>query len=217
MHGFASSLHESQFHAEATVSIHAPSHQPDSDQKRMTQGVPPHGAWQVARRKIWWRREREKVACHRPANLTQGQKIFKSKIAGRCYNCLAFDHRVAQCHDPTRCWKCRGFDHISSRCRSKNLPPSKLQSLSTTPATTLLPSVADTHPASLHPPPQKVIMERWRSFGNGALPMSHSTFDLLVEDRLEYQGSAINFLGNPRFRPRVAFKMLPTFVNMEDR
>jgi hypothetical protein len=41
---------------------------------------------------------------------------FKDRMVNRCYNCLALDHRCAQCRDPTRCWKCKRSGHISSHC-----------------------------------------------------------------------------------------------------
>lgn len=39
-------------------------------------------------------------------------------MKGRCFNCLARDHKVASCQFPTRCWVCRESWHISYKCPS---------------------------------------------------------------------------------------------------
>jgi hypothetical protein len=63
-------------------------------------------------------------------------------------------------------------------------------------------------------------MDRHHSFGNapaGSLSRRGRTpqpRDVELERRME---SAINFPGNPRFWPRVAFRMVPTTRDMEDR
>jgi hypothetical protein len=38
---------------------------------------------------------------------------------GLCFNCLAQDHKVAQCWNPTRCWLCYRLGHISSGCPTR--------------------------------------------------------------------------------------------------
>jgi hypothetical protein len=64
-------------------------------------------------------------------------------------------------------------------------------------------------------------MERRRSFGAtpGKLG-SRRGRDLEDSQRLRFaagSSSAINFLGNPRFKPRAAFKTMQTSEEMEDR
>jgi hypothetical protein len=49
------------------------------------------------------------------------------KIHGRCYRCLALEHRVVQCREPVRCWKCKKFSHIALHC-SRGRVSSKLGS-----------------------------------------------------------------------------------------
>jgi hypothetical protein len=44
--------------------------------------------------------------------------MFKQRMAGRYYNSMTLDHRVAQCRDLMKCWKCNTFGHISSSCGS---------------------------------------------------------------------------------------------------
>jgi hypothetical protein len=45
--------------------------------------------------------------------------IYLSKVQGKCFNCRASDHRVAQCHNPTKCWVSQRFGHISYGCPSR--------------------------------------------------------------------------------------------------
>jgi hypothetical protein len=60
-------------------------------------------------------------------------------------------------------------------------------------------------------------MERRRSLGHDTLSKSCSVMNLSEEAMLNFQDSAINFPGNPWFWPRVAFKMAPTSLDMDDR
>lgn len=95
---------------------------------------PRHGSeeseegWQFVRP----RRRRSRpapLANSMPGRLQERRAIYLSKMRGRCFNCLARDHRVARCRDPTKCWLCFRSGHISSRCptlKSEN-PPNKLQ------------------------------------------------------------------------------------------
>jgi hypothetical protein len=46
--------------------------------------------------------------------------LYLRKMKGQCINCLARDHNVASCRDPTRCWHCRRFGHTSRECLSSN-------------------------------------------------------------------------------------------------
>lgn len=41
---------------------------------------------------------------------------FLAWMRGRCFNCLASDHRVTTCHDPAKCWSCRRSGHICHHC-----------------------------------------------------------------------------------------------------
>jgi hypothetical protein len=52
--------------------------------------------------------------------------MYLRKMKGLCFNCLAQDHKVASCLDPTRCWRCHRFSHTSTECRPRSFtqPPS---------------------------------------------------------------------------------------------
>lgn len=48
------------------------------------------------------------------------QDPFLSRMHGLCFNCLAQDHRVAQCRNSVRCWWCHKSRHICSGCPSRH-------------------------------------------------------------------------------------------------
>jgi hypothetical protein len=82
-------------------------------------------AWQLVRRKHWWRRLRKDNSTPYFVRSAARSQKFKQKALGRCYNCLASDHLVTQCKGPTRCWKCKAFGHISSSCNGGSRYPVK--------------------------------------------------------------------------------------------
>jgi hypothetical protein len=47
--------------------------------------------------------------------------LYLKMMKGLCFNCLARDHKVAFCHDPTKCWRCHQFGHISTKCHLSSL------------------------------------------------------------------------------------------------
>lgn len=86
----------------------------------VTQDEQEQQGWQLVRRRRWRRHGKKKlIYSSLPASVERGRAFFKNKTAGRCFNCLAFDHQVVQCRDPTRCWRFKGSGHISSRCTSR--------------------------------------------------------------------------------------------------
>jgi hypothetical protein len=131
---------------------------------------------------------------------------FKFKAAGCCFNCLASDHQVAQCRDFSRCWKCRKFGHISSSC--SKTPSTAKRSPGSQPWVAKAPPSSSSHLGSEN----FISMDRRRSFGEG-----YSRNPILREADGSVRGSAINFPGNPRFRPRVAFKSAPASPAMDER
>ena len=58
--------------------------------------------------------------------------ILKTKVAGRCFNCFARDHRIAECRDPPKCILCSRSGHKARFCRA---------TVTSTPAPVLVPSV----------------------------------------------------------------------------
>jgi hypothetical protein len=47
----------------------------------------------------------------------QRQSKFRTMMMGRCFNCLGFDHKRAECRDPTHCWICKKVGHSSPFCK----------------------------------------------------------------------------------------------------
>jgi hypothetical protein len=48
------------------------------------------------------------------------QPELKKAFKGKCFRCLATDHQVANCREPSRCINCLGRGHFARHCR---LPP----------------------------------------------------------------------------------------------
>jgi hypothetical protein len=70
--------------------------------------------WQtvIGKRRGW---AKAPVTSHPPSSSVKWD-AFKKFMVGRCYNCLAKDHTLSQCRDPTKCWYCKRNGHISSKC-----------------------------------------------------------------------------------------------------
>lgn len=74
-----------------------------------------------------------------------GKREFRSKETeqaylttfkeGRCFRCLAKDHKAAQCRDPVRCFKCKGTGHKFGWCKVDKQGMHKSQPTKTTPRT----------------------------------------------------------------------------------
>ncbi|KAF8700339.1 hypothetical protein HU200_034271 [Digitaria exilis] len=76
-----------------------------------------------------------------------GDKLpaYKEAFVGRCFRCLASDHRLAQCRDPPRCLSCRRCGHFARDCperRRGHLQASKKPISSRRPPSS--------HPTSIH-------------------------------------------------------------------
>jgi hypothetical protein len=102
-----------------------------------------HG-WQQVRRKVW--RKKTAATAHQcqprcpvherfkwhagvgknPVPLAHDRgssklgELFKKRVAGRCFWCLASDHLVVACRDSLRCLRCLASGHRARRCC---LPP----------------------------------------------------------------------------------------------
>lgn len=124
---------------------------------------------------------------------------------------------MAQYRDPSKCWKCKGSSHISSSCNSSkgSAPHHATQQESRhrrknqnplSPAATLPPKpIGQTSPVDM-----QRVLERRLSIGSASVASQRL-------DLQEARGSAINYPGNPRFHPRLAFKFAATTDDMEDR
>jgi hypothetical protein len=54
-----------------------------------------------------------------PCEQDKRRSHFFKRMKGLCFNCLAKDHKVVSCHNPSKCWRCRRYDHISTDCPSR--------------------------------------------------------------------------------------------------
>jgi hypothetical protein len=175
---------------------------------------------QLVRKLKWWRGERRRHSNSQPPAVKhqslKRQRKFREKMSGRCFNCLSTSHRRAQCRDPTVCWKYKRIGHISSRCASSlHSAPciSSSEKASPPAASALLFNLSTAHQRTRH----ARSMDRHRSFGGGSSgPRARPNLVGGVRERVvEPRGSAVNYLGNPRFHPRIAAKIMDTSEEME--
>ncbi|CAN6248136.1 unnamed protein product [Urochloa humidicola] len=70
-----------------------------------------------------WRREASGVPRTPPRPFPSAALLaFKKRTHGRCFICLALDHRAAHCRDPVRCFRCRRSGHKEARCPDRRPP-----------------------------------------------------------------------------------------------
>jgi hypothetical protein len=109
---------------------------------------------QTVRKKGWWTHVKKISSVPSRYVISPGQQAFKHRLLGRCFKCFAYDHRVAQCRDPTCCWVCKKWGHSSVACPRKRalgntLPPPTLPfSLASALASSVRPSRASFRPTS---------------------------------------------------------------------
>jgi hypothetical protein len=144
---------------------------------------------------------------------------FQAQMSRRCFNCFSYYHRVAQCRDSTRCWVCKKWRHSFAGCPRKrvlgnDLPP---PTLPFSPANALASSsVCPSHASSSSvrlSTNQQAPMDNRRALGERS--RSHSRPRWEPDGRI--MGNAINFSGNPRFSPTIAFKSAATSPEMDER
>jgi hypothetical protein len=63
--------------------------------------------------------KRKRTLIKPSAQSDRNRTKFRQLLRGKCFNCLASDHLVAQCRDPTKCWNCKRYGHIAARCNRK--------------------------------------------------------------------------------------------------
>jgi hypothetical protein len=195
----------------------------DQDNRVYTeQGTMSEQPWQVVRKRRWWRERKRDLAMKQPPPKSlQHINKFKQKMLGRCFNCLGRGHRLAQCRDPNRCWRCNGCGHISTHCSKKPFVrvcpyPSSPKSKE---ATTLSPDAVTIRQAPTSLPLKPTAMERHSSLGGAAADDQQWRWreGFRIDREREPQGSAINYPGNPRFRPRCVFKRAVISEEMNQR
>jgi hypothetical protein len=79
---------------QSSQSLPCPSPHLFNSSPRAAQDMSSDQPWQVVRKKGWWRSERKAAKSKDALPCTRGRHIFKARVAGRCYNCLASDHHV---------------------------------------------------------------------------------------------------------------------------
>jgi hypothetical protein len=194
------------------------------------------------RHKKWWRRERGppiKPSAQSDRNRTK----FRQLLRGKCFNCLASYHLVAQCRDPTKCSNCKRYGHIAARYNRKvagegrrpdnismrfysyaSPPHSKKQShnikLSFLECASPLPTLPNHSGVPRLPPRVHGEMERRRSLDNG--PAGQFLCRRSPDDHrnipcIDIRGSVVNYSGNPRFSPRCAHRLTTTSIEMDHR
>jgi hypothetical protein len=93
------------------------SYQQDISEEHAAQQKGYGNPWQLVRRKDGGEEKEDVTSGH---DLMEGEQWrtnrFKEKLVGRCFNCLALDHKRAHCRDPVKCWKCKRLGHTSAGC-----------------------------------------------------------------------------------------------------
>lgn len=84
--------------------------------------------WKEVKVKYWWWRSGSITRARGSSSFQDRQEgkkkhgsfeaWFRKETEGRCFNCLAKDHRVAECRDPTRCVRCYRSSHKAVVCKS---------------------------------------------------------------------------------------------------
>jgi hypothetical protein len=82
----------------------------------------------------WQEVLRHRGPCHSASSaVTLSPRSIPAWLFGRCFRCLAYGHRVADCRDPLRCPHCLENEHRASECRDPWRPLSSLSCLVTPP------------------------------------------------------------------------------------
>lgn len=97
--------------------------------------------WAPVRPRFWWRMAEFRGEASRPSSTfyprrphqstncrsSTSLQEFRRRTAGRCFKCLAKDHRAANCRDPLRCFSCHRLGHRHWECQWSASRPRQLQ------------------------------------------------------------------------------------------
>lgn len=72
--------------------------------------------WTEVKPKYWWRKIQGNLGQSLQQIDAMGTRLFKSKLQGKCFNCLSPNHFAFRCSAATRCWLCLHTGHRASLC-----------------------------------------------------------------------------------------------------
>jgi hypothetical protein len=77
-------------------------HPPISRRKAVSQRAEDDG-WTEVKPKYWWRKIQGNLGKSLQQIDAMGARLFKSKLQGKCFNCLSPNHFAFRCSAATRC------------------------------------------------------------------------------------------------------------------
>ncbi|KAF2923044.1 hypothetical protein DAI22_07g161100 [Oryza sativa Japonica Group] len=96
--------------------------------------MPAEQGWTKVKPRRWWREKGHSSQSQRPDSRRQdgaghapgrrgalSLEEFRARTRGRCFVCLASDHRASACRDPPRCFTCNRTGHRARHCTSPRL------------------------------------------------------------------------------------------------
>lgn len=67
--------------------------------------------WTEVKPRYWWRKNQGNLGKSQQQVDAKGSCLFKSKLQGKCFNCLSSNHYAFRCSTATRCWFCLQTGH----------------------------------------------------------------------------------------------------------
>jgi hypothetical protein len=90
-------------------------HLPTSRCRAVSQRAKDDG-WTEVKPKYWWRKIHGNLGKSLQQIDATGARLFKSKLQGKCFNCLSPNHYAFRCSAATRCWLCLHTGHRARLC-----------------------------------------------------------------------------------------------------
>lgn len=78
--------------------------------------------WTQVRQRHWWRKKSHSRQAEKAVEKVsfRAEGRLKLQLAGRCFRCLAKDHRIELCREPVKCLRCRTNGHIAHQCPNRS-------------------------------------------------------------------------------------------------